>query len=125
MDLIRLRPSFKFINNIIRFGGPLIPHAVGGAVLAMSDRYFIAYFADTESVAYYTAAYQLSALMLLFVSAINMAWTPYFFKLLKDGGEAASKEIYNVLRIIVIAIMAVGVIIYIVDDLLFNLFSTL
>lgn len=122
MNLISLRPSYKFVNNIIRFGGPLIPHAIGGSVLAMSDRYFIAYFIDTENVAYYTTAYQLSALMLLFVSAINIAWTPYFFKLIKDGGDDAFKEIFNILQILVIVIMVLGGVIYMLDDLLFNLF---
>ena len=66
----------KKVKDILNFGIPLIPHAVGGTTIALSDRYFVSFFEGNAEVGYYTAAYQISALMLLFSRSVNQAWNP-------------------------------------------------
>jgi len=81
------KPNFKHTKDILNFGVPLIPHAICGTIIAMSDRYFISYFVGNEEVGLYTIAYQLSALMLLVSLSVNQAWSPMLFKLLKENPE--------------------------------------
>jgi len=110
------KPTFKYTKDILNFGVPLIPHAIGGTIIAMSDRYFISYFAGDEEVGLYTIAYQLSAVMLLVSISTNQAWSPMLFKLLKD---AKRKTIYEFTFALFILFTLVGVFTYIAKDLLF------
>ena len=92
-NLFHFKFSFTYFKEILSFGLPLIPHAIGGTILAMSDRYFISYYVDLEQLGFYTVAYQLSAFMLLIATSVNLAWTPMCFKLLKDGFNSTINEI--------------------------------
>jgi len=85
MDYFKEKLTFQYTKEILSFGIPLIPHAIGGVILAMSDRYFIAYFYDNSEVGLYTVAYQISAVLLLISMSINQAWSPMFFKLMKEN----------------------------------------
>lgn len=91
-------PTFSYTKDILSFGIPLIPHVIGGTIMAMSDRFFVSYFYDNEYVGYYTASYQVSALMLLIGMSVNQAWVPLFFKMLKDKIE--TKKIVKLILII-------------------------
>ncbi len=108
--------TFKYTKDILNFGVPLIPHAIGGTIIAMSDRYFISYFIGNEEVGLYTIAYQLSALMLLISLSVNQAWSPMLFKLLK---EKNMKQVYKFTFYLFLLFIITGVSIYIAKDLLF------
>jgi O-antigen/teichoic acid export membrane protein len=111
--------TFKYTKDILNFGVPLIPHAVSGTVMAMSDRYFISYFIGNDKVGLYTIAYQLSALMLLVSLSVNQAWSPMLFRLLK---EKNMKQIYKFTFILFILFAIVGISLYFMRDLLFFIF---
>ncbi len=111
--------TFKYTKDILNYGVPLIPHAVSGTVMAMSDRYFISYYIGNDEVGLYTIAYQISALMLLVSMSVNQAWSPMLFKLLKE------KNIQKVMQITVylfIIFTLIGIIIYFLEGLLFQIF---
>ncbi len=110
------KPTFKYTKDILNFGVPLIPHAIGGTIIAMSDRYFISYFVGNEAVGLYTIAYQLSALMLLVSLSVNQAWSPMLFKLLKDKNM---QTVYKFTFYLFLLFIVTGVCIYIAKDLLF------
>lgn len=110
------KPTFKYTKDILNFGVPLIPHAISGTIIAMSDRYFISYFVGNEEVGLYTIAYQLSALMLLVSLSVNQAWSPMLFKLLK---EKNMRTVYKFTFYLFIFFTLVGISIYILKDLLF------
>ncbi len=108
--------TFKYTKEILNFGIPLIPHTIGGTIIAMSDRYFISYFIGNEEVGFYTIAYQLSALMLLVSVSVNQAWSPMLFKLLK---EKNIQQVYKFTFYLFLLFALTGVSIYIAKDLLF------
>jgi len=110
---------FKYTKDILNFGLPLIPHALSGTIMAMSDRYFISYFEGNEQVGLYTVAYQISALMLLVSISVNQAWSPMLFKLLKEKKIKQAKKITFLLFIF---FTIVGMIIYLLQDVLFGIF---
>ncbi len=113
------RISFSYTKDILKFGLPLIPHAVGATVIAMSDRFFISYFIGNTDVGLYTVAYQLSALMLLVSMSVNQAWTPILFRMLKTK-EIDKVFIYTISLFIFFILSAI--VIYLSKDLLFNIF---
>lgn len=112
-------PTLFYSRDILSFGIPLIPHAIGGTIMAMSDRFFISYFYDNEYVGYYTASYQVSALMLLVGMSVNQAWTPLFFKMLKDKIEI--KKILNLITIVSMFFLFCMLIIGLLRDFIFDI----
>ena len=111
-------PTFFYTKDILSFGAPLIPHAIGGTIIAMSDRFFISYFYDNEYVGYYTASYQVSSLMLLIGMSVNQAWVPLFFKMLKDNIE--TKKIVKLILIISLFFLISMLFIMLLRDFIFD-----
>jgi O-antigen/teichoic acid export membrane protein len=111
--------TFTYTKDILSFGVPLIPHAISGTVMAMSDRYFISYYVGNDQVGLYTIAYQLSALMLLVSISVNQAWSPMLFKLLK---EKNIKQVYKFTFYLFVFFFLVGTSVYFLKDLLFYIF---
>jgi len=112
--------SLKYSKAILAYGIPLIPHVLGGVVLAMSDRYFISYFFGNEEVGYYTVAYQISGLMLLVAVSVNQAWTPILFRFLQNF-EKNKYSIYKYSALLFILFLLSGIIIYLLSDFIFYL----
>ena len=94
--------TLKYTKDILNFGVPLILHSVSGVVLAMSDRYFISYFYDNSKVGLYTAAYQVSAILLLISLSANQAWSPMFMNLMKEKNFGMVNKIIKILFILFI-----------------------
>lgn len=112
-------PTMNYSKEILKFGLPLIPHAISGIIMAMSDRYFISHYIGNEDVGLYTVAYQLSALMLLVSISVNQAWTPILYSLLKTKDRMQQIIIYSFG--LALFFIIVGSLIYFLKDLLFNL----
>jgi len=111
--------TFKYTKDILNFGVPLIPHAIGGTIIAMSDRYFISYFVGNDEVGLYTIAYQISALMLLVSVSVNQAWSPMLFKLLKEKNIKQTYK-YTLYLFLFFSLVVIGT--YFLRDLLFYFF---
>ena len=111
--------NFRYTKDILNFGVPLIPHAVSGTAMAMSDRYFISYFVGNDAVGIYTVAYQISALMLLVSMSVNQAWSPMLFKLLK---EKNLKQVYKYTLYLFGFFIIISILIYFFKDMLFFIF---
>ena len=61
---------------MFHFAIPFLPSAVLFVVMGFSDRCFIKYFLNTESVGLYGAGYKLGSIMSLLVKAFNLKWQP-------------------------------------------------
>ena len=58
-------------------------------ILDLSDRWFLEYFTDIETVGLYGVGYKLAAIMLIFVLAFNTAWQPFFLQQRKERNAPA------------------------------------
>jgi O-antigen/teichoic acid export membrane protein len=83
---------FKYVRKIINFkyyktytkGAllfilPLVPHALAGWVINLSDRILIERFCTLEDLAIYGLAYQLALALDILTISINQAWVPFFY----------------------------------------------
>lgn len=119
MDYFKEKLTLNYTKEILSFGIPLIPHAIGGLILAMSDRYFISYFYDNSEVGLYTVAYQISAVLLLISMSINQAWSPMFFKLMKENKH---DYINKFIMILFILFLVSTVSVYLLSPLIYDNF---
>ncbi len=120
-NYIVFRFILLFSKKILTYGAPLIPHVVGGVILALSDRYFISYFIGNEAVGLYSVAYQISSIMLLLSISVNQAWVPFFYRLLTDFKENKA-VIFRYIRLLMIFYTICGLILYILSPFLYDLF---
>jgi O-antigen/teichoic acid export membrane protein len=70
----------QYIRAALRFGVPLIPHAVGAMMIAMSDRFIITYLLGVGVTGTYAVGAQLGMVIGLLADAFVKAYNPYLFK---------------------------------------------
>lgn len=72
---------------------PLVPHAMAGWVLELSDRALLQRFVPLSELGLYSLGYQLASLLTLAATAINFAWTPYMYGVVQERPETAAAEL--------------------------------
>ena len=81
-----LRPLFlrSSYRQIISFGIPLIPHAIGGWVMTMAARLYLNNMATVADTGLYSVAFNLTSPLALLVGAANSAYFPVLGQLLSN-----------------------------------------
>lgn len=91
--LLRDFMTFRFeapkLRMSLRFGLPLVPHALSGWILTAVDRLFLNRYSGLSGVGLFSLGARLSDFMNLFTVSINNAWAPFFISTAKEQGEAA------------------------------------
>ena len=75
---IILRYDREEARKILKLSIPLIPHVVGGIIIALSDRFFIERMVSLEMVGIYSVGYMFGMVVILFTDAFLKAWSPWF-----------------------------------------------
>ena len=111
-------------KKILKLSIPLIPHAVGGIIITLSDRFFIEKMVGLEMVGIYSVGYMFGMVVILFTDAFLKAWSPWFYKFLSNTDNINKIKIvkYSYLYILatftiafVISIFAKLIIPYVLD----------
>lgn len=110
LTLRQVRPVWRrgVLGPALAFGLPLVPHAVAGWVLEMSDRAILTRFLPLHEVGVYALGYQLGAAMGLLTGAFNAAWVPFLFGALKEEGDGAHPRLARLVTYYTFALCFVG-----------------
>lgn len=93
--------SKPFWKETIVFCVPLIPHYLSNVLLAQSDRIMIDKYCGTAEAGYYSVAYSIAMVMLIFNSAVSSSFTPWLYKKIKEKDlERIGSISYSLLTII-------------------------
>jgi len=89
LPIILRRISLKSVSSVhwkqmMLFGLPFLPAGIFSMIIEISDRYFLKWLTDMETVGLYSAGYKMGMLMMLVVMGFNMGWQPFFMKKGKD-----------------------------------------
>ena len=76
--------GFDTAKEILRFGIPIIPHAIGGLLLSMADKLIVNSVIDIYSVGIYVVGAQMGMILGVFVQSVNSAYAPWLMKKLID-----------------------------------------
>lgn len=109
------RPRPALLRRSLDFGLPLVPHALSGWILNLSDRWLIGLLAPggvaaaQAAIGVYTLGYLLGQVVSVVAYSFNAAWVPFFY----ERGETATgrrllREVAT-LSAIVLSVLAVGV----------------
>jgi O-antigen/teichoic acid export membrane protein len=76
------RPSRADAASLLRFGLPLMPHALGGSLLASADRFAVSASLGAAALGIYGSAYQLGMVINVLGDAVIKAYSPTMYRLL-------------------------------------------
>lgn len=82
-----------YIKNALNFGVPLIPHALGGFLIAMTDKVLIANMIGVEATGLYGVGFQVGSVLSIITSAFNLAYVPWLFSNLKEENVQKKQKI--------------------------------
>lgn len=86
----------EYLRHMLRFGVPLIPHALGGTILAYSDKIIITNEMSLADNGVYSVAFQVALIIGLLQNSFNQAWVPWFYKTLTNANNAAKSKIVKI-----------------------------
>lgn len=90
---LKFVPRWDVVRSILELSLPLIPHVLGGVIIAVGDRIFIERMVGLEAVALYSIGYSFGMVVSLFTDAFVKAWTPWFFKVLQKPTEPDKRDV--------------------------------
>jgi len=96
------------VRAALSFGLPLLPHSLGGVVIASIDRFALTGAAGSIAVGKYFVAQQISSVLLVLGAALSQAWSPWLFERLSKGGEEDHRQVVQVATAAVLLLLAGG-----------------
>jgi len=100
----RLGFNFNFSKALLYkslfYSTPLILHMLSGYVLNIGDRFLIKLYLTDKDLGNYAVAYQIGMTVNFFYTSFNLAWTPTYFKWMKEGKISAINKVRKYVYII-------------------------
>jgi O-antigen/teichoic acid export membrane protein len=85
-------PNFSSVKPYLLYGLPLVPTSIFLFIVAYSDRYLIEYFLGIDEVGFYSAAYGIGSIILVFSAYIMYVLRPIAYKLFDCKEESKVKN---------------------------------
>lgn len=77
----------KLMKLLLKYGIPTLPAAISTIFLNVADKPIVKEFAGSDAQAVYSANYRLGIPMLLFITAFDYAWRPFFLNNYQNSGS--------------------------------------
>ncbi len=90
---INMRLNFGYMKEIFSFGLPLVPHILGGFLLASADRFIVNERLGLQAAGIYMVGAQLGMGLAMMADAFNKAFVPWLYKQLQIKAESTKKVI--------------------------------
>ncbi|HJR58828.1 MAG TPA: lipopolysaccharide biosynthesis protein [Vicinamibacterales bacterium] len=99
-----IRPVFSraVIREALAFGLPRVPHSIAHQVIGFADRYLLKAYGTLADVGLYSIGASFGLALKFFLSALELAWTPFFLGVMREPDAA---RIYSTVSTYVIALL--------------------
>lgn len=98
-----------YAKDVLRFGIPLIPHVLGGLLIAASDRLMVANLMSVHDAGIYAAGMQIGLVIAVLSDAVVKALGPWMFANLALNDEAAKRKIVRMTYVFFIGVGATSI----------------
>jgi O-antigen/teichoic acid export membrane protein len=99
-----LRPGH--VAKALRFGLPLLPHALGSILLQTVDRIMLERYVPLSEVGHYSIAMTLGMILAMLAGGINQAWAPHFLRTTREEPEALARDKARTVAALLVALFA-------------------
>lgn len=94
------------LRKLLRFGAPLLPHAMAAIAMASMDRFILASVEGARQLGLYVAAAQIASLVVVAATAGNQAWLPWLYGRLAANSDAADRELVRMTYLVFACLFA-------------------
>lgn len=119
---LNFRYNHKYIKHALSYGVPLIPHALGGIIITMTDRIFITNMVGIETTGVYSVGYQIGMIINLIATSFNQAYTPWLYSKLKENIVVTKIKIVKFTYLYFVIIILIAVILSLIAPVFLNFF---
>lgn len=84
---VRLRFSKEQTKQTLRYSLPLVPHSLSFWAVSMTDRIFLFSSRGAVETGVYSVGNQVGATMNVITSAVNQAYSPWFYDVIRDSQQ--------------------------------------
>jgi O-antigen/teichoic acid export membrane protein len=119
---IRFNVKKADIQHALRFGVPLIPHALGGMLFTSIDRFFLTNLVGLEQTGNYTVAYQIGAVISIITFAFNNAYIPWLFENLNKNDFLIKKKLVKFTYLYFVLIVIGSILLLIIFPFIVSIF---
>lgn len=85
-------PNKEYMKDALKFGIPLIPHALSGWIRTGADRIVLMSLIGSYATGIYSVSYQVGMVVGVIATAFNKAWSPHMFKVLSSNPTMNDKK---------------------------------
>jgi O-antigen/teichoic acid export membrane protein len=110
------------ILNLWRYGFPLIFHSIGGLLIAMIDRFFIANMISLKEAGLYTLAYSICGVFGMMTNSFNQAFVPWLFAKLSRNDSDENLKVIKLTYLIMLGFLLIAIIGLFVSPFIFQYF---
>ncbi len=101
LNICKFNYDFSVIKEIVTYSLPLLPHSLAGILMSTIDRFFLNSYINSESVGIYNLAFQFANILLVFISAFNKSYAPWFYKNYKNNNFFILKRASYIFMILI------------------------
>ncbi len=102
---LKLNVNKEYIKNALHFGVPLIPHAIGGVMMTMTDRFFVTKMVGLSATGLYSVGYSFGMIIGLIENSFSQAYVPWLYERLKKNDDLVKRKIVQVTYIYFVTIL--------------------
>lgn len=106
--LIILKFNSNDIKDILKFSVPLIPHTLGGLMIAFTDRLLITNLISVSETGIYTVAYQIGSILGILTASFNSAYIPWLYNKLNNADKKEKNKIVKITYVYFIGLISIG-----------------
>ena len=119
---VKLIFNFSYVKRAISYGGGLIPHAIGGSLILLTNRFFLTKMISIEESGLYGVANQICSIVPFITMSFNNAYVPWLYRKLSLDNDLEKVKIVKLTYTYFIAIIIFVLLFYLLQPLLFNVF---
>jgi len=118
--------EFKFnkddIKDALKFGIPLLPHALSVWIKTGIDRVFLTMLVSASATGLYTVGFQIASVVTILTAAFNKAYAPYLFEKLKEISEEKKRALVKYTYLYFLGLLAIALSLSIIAPFLIDIF---
>lgn len=111
-----------YIINALSFGVPLIPHALAGSIISVTDRFFITNMIGLTATGEYTVGYQIGTIINILAGSFNVAFVPWLYEKLDQNSPLEKVKIVKFTYLYFFCITTLALLLGIVSPYIISLF---
>lgn len=108
---------------VLLFGIPLVPSGLFGWMLRLSDRIVMQSYVSLTDIGIYTLGYQLGEVVSMLGTAINSAWSPFYYRTFQKHGEEATVILAPIITYFMLVAIVMGLAVAMLAPEIIRLFA--